>query len=132
LKLTFYDKLLIVSIVIAAIGLLAFNIQHEDVMGQKYVRIYVENELVKEISIDEQMVDEVTIPFGDEHEHEAVLEIKNGRVRMLPMSEDLCPKGICSHTGWISKSYESIVCVPNRILVEFDEREEDELDGVTY
>ncbi len=51
---------------------------------------------------------------------------------MLPLSRELCPRGICSHTGWISRNYQSIVCVPNRIIVAFSDKKLDGVDGVTY
>jgi hypothetical protein len=53
---------------------------------------------------------------------DAVIKIKNmevetskGRVRIK--SSD-CPRQICSHTGWIKSPAQTIVCVPNKVLVE--------------
>lgn len=50
-----------------------------------------------------------------------VLEIKNGGVRML--SAD-CPDHVCVHTGWL-RSGKPIVCLPNKLTVEFADSEED-------
>jgi len=48
---------------------------------------------------------------------EAILDVASGRVRVLPMPDHLCPKHICSKTGWIGKPWQVIVCLPNKIIV---------------
>ena len=42
------------------------------------------------------------------------IEIQSGRVRMLDAD---CPNGECVHQGWISGSNQSIVCLPNRVVI---------------
>ncbi|WP_282433973.1 NusG domain II-containing protein [Desulfosporosinus lacus] len=32
----------------------------------------------------------------------------------------MCPKSICSDTGWIETAYQSIVCLPNQITVRIE------------
>lgn len=131
-KLTFYDKLFIVLLLVVSLGLFLFNFSLAATSGRKYLTVQVNNELVLEHSFDEQTEEVVNFSFGDNHEHEAVLEIKGGAVRMLPLDKGLCPQGICSHMGWISKNYQSIVCVPNRIVVSFSDKNLGAVDGVTY
>jgi hypothetical protein len=64
---------------------------------------------------------------------EASVEIENGRVRMLPISKELCPQGICSHVGWIEHPGDAIVCLPNRLVLTIVGGDEAEmLDGVTW
>ena len=55
---------------------------------------------------------ELTIPgyAGDSY-----LEISDGRVRMV---DSACPDKLCVRTGWISRPGESIVCLPNRVVIE--------------
>lgn len=48
---------------------------------------------------------------------EAILDVAAGKVRVLPMSDKLCPKHICSKTGWIGKPWQVIVCLPNKMIV---------------
>ena len=57
----------------------------------------------------------------EKKEHFAVLEI-SAESPYASLSRELCPRGICSHTGWISRDYQSIVCVPNRIIVAFSDK----------
>jgi hypothetical protein len=58
--------------------------------------------------------------------------IKNESVRMIEMDQNICPRGICSDTGWISKSYEMIVCLPNRITVEIESNDEVYIDDMVF
>jgi hypothetical protein len=48
-------------------------------------------------------------------EHQVGLEINSGRIRIVDSD---CPRQICKHTGWISGQNQTIVCVPNRVLIE--------------
>ncbi len=132
IQLTFYDKLFVVCIL--AVGLIIFmsNFHLDASAGQKYVTVHVDNEFVMELSFNDQTEQTVSFPFGENGKHHAVLEINEGRVRMLPLDPKLCPRGICAHTGWISRNYQSIVCVPNRIIISFSDKKLDGVDGVTY
>ncbi len=46
--------------------------------------------------------------------HLMTVQTKNGAVRV---EESTCKNKICVHTGWISKDGQSIVCVPNRVII---------------
>jgi len=79
------------------------------------------------------------IPYNENEEQKAELEISEGKVRMLPMSRDVCPRGICSEKGWISRGHQSIVCLPNKIVItmrtstaEKEHYENKKIDGITY
>ncbi|MDD3718882.1 MAG: NusG domain II-containing protein [Actinomycetota bacterium] len=43
------------------------------------------------------------------------LEISGGRVRMV---DSACPDKLCVKSGWVSSPGESIVCLPNRVVIE--------------
>ncbi|MBC7248501.1 MAG: NusG domain II-containing protein [Actinobacteria bacterium] len=47
----------------------------------------------------------------------STLEVRGGRVRMV---DSACPDKLCVHTGWISRPGESIVCLPNRVVIEIE------------
>lgn len=44
----------------------------------------------------------------------AVIQMENDRVRV---KSSTCASQDCVHTGWISKAGQSIVCLPNRLVV---------------
>lgn len=57
-----------------------------------------------------------------------VLEIKDGVARM---KEANCPDQICVNQKAISKEGESIICLPNKIVVSIAGGQKNELDAVT-
>lgn len=97
-----------------------------------YVVVEIKGEVVKELEFpsgDETKIVEVDVPRG-----EAEIVLENNRVRVKEMPTDVCPRGICSATGWIEHQGETIVCVPNQMTVYIEgatEEEEREKDGIT-
>ncbi len=136
MKIKIADYIIVGIILFSGLAGLWFNVQEAGAVGQKYAVIYLENEQIAELSLTPGVVSEYTFNFGPSGEYTAKVEIDDGKIRMLPMGEDLCPRGICAHTGWINYSYESIVCLPNQIRIAFVEdtleRDDLDLDGVTY
>ena len=55
-----------------------------------------------------------------------ILEITGGKIRMKEAS---CPDQICRKQGWIKSRGESIICLPNKVVITLEGTEE-ELDGV--
>lgn len=54
--------------------------------------------------------------------------IKDGKVDMV---EANCPDHLCVHQKAISKNKESIICLPNQLIVQIVSQDEAELDAVT-
>ncbi|NLG85256.1 MAG: NusG domain II-containing protein [Firmicutes bacterium] len=62
---------------------------------------------------------------------EALLSLENGGVRILPLPRSICPRRICAHSGLIRRPGETLVCVPNRLVVRIvDERRAAAFDAV--
>lgn len=55
------------------------------------------------------------------------IEIKDGRIRV---SDAECPDKTCVHTGWLSSSAMPIVCLPNHLIIEYDDENSD-IDAMT-
>ena len=72
-----------------------------------YVVVMVQNEEIARFSLD---VDGTYDINGGTN----TIEIKDGRVRMLEAS---CPNHLCIHQGWIRLEGQSIVCLPNKVIV---------------
>jgi hypothetical protein len=88
--------------------------------GQR-VRVFQADHLVADVSLKDARL--LTL-------RGATVEIKDGAVR-IASSE--CPRGTCRHVGWISEPGRSIVCVPNRILIEVAGKQAPApYDAVTY
>ncbi|MFN4217231.1 MAG: NusG domain II-containing protein [Brevinematales bacterium] len=56
------------------------------------------------------------------------IEIKGKRVRML---ESTCRDQICVKKGWISRTGDAIICMPNHVVVEIVGEEKGYWDGIT-
>ena len=56
------------------------------------------------------------------------MEIKQGKVKM---TEADCPDKLCVHQRAISKNNESIICLPNQIVLQIVSQDESGLDAVT-
>lgn len=88
--------------------------------GTKTVEIVAHGNLVEKFTITEDAKNIYSFEFG---KNTGYIEVKDGAVRMLEMDRDICPEGICSKTGWIKKTYETIVCMPNGIIVNIKNNE---------
>jgi len=73
--------------------------------------IFQNNRLLGVYTLDRDQV----ITVGDDARPAMRIEIKGGAIRV---AESDCPKGVCKHAGWIRTPGRSIVCVPNKVLVE--------------
>lgn len=71
----------------------------------------------------------LTIDLSDEEKNYQVngyngpVNIKAGNGKIKVEAEE-SPLHLCSKQGYISKSYETIVCLPNKIYIEIDGEEE--------
>lgn len=113
------DLIIIGLLLLCGLGGFWNNLRQPLHPDQRYAAVYLDNRLVAELSFSVEDAFTYAFTFGPNGAHTAVVEVSGGRLRMLPLGKELCPKGICSHAGWISRPYESIVCLPNRILVVF-------------
>lgn len=57
-----------------------------------------------------------------------VVSIKDGKAEMIDAN---CPDKLCIHTRPAQKNGQSIVCLPNRVVVEVKSTEKDIIDGVS-
>ena len=54
---------------------------------------------------------------------------KEGRVRIARSD---CPQNTCVHAGWIGSAGETLVCVPNQLVIEIVTDTEPEVDAVVF
>ena len=113
------DMLLIIGVIcIAAILYFSHELTGSEDAGQ--VTVTVKGEVQGIYSLDQNQT--VEINHGSN-----VLEIKDGTAKM---SEADCPDKLCVHQRSISKYHESIICLPNKVVVEVTEGEESKFDAV--
>lgn len=120
------DWILIAVVLVAALALWAgiqFS-QGEDVKdgvaivtigGEVYGQYPLDQNLSKTIEVSEDAYN--------------VLEIKDGKV---DISKASCPDKVCVEHHKISKQNQSIVCLPNKVVVTIENGVESDVDSVTH
>lgn len=83
-------------------------------------------ELYATYSLHEDRTLKVPAPNSDDAYN--VVEIKDGKVSV---TEATCKNQVCVRHGEISRSGESIVCLPNRLVVRIENAEGGGYDSVT-
>jgi hypothetical protein len=74
-------------------------------------RVFQDNRLLGTYPLDRDQI----VLIGDKTKPHMKIEIHNGAIRV---AESDCPKGICKQAGWVRTPGRSIMCVPNRVLIE--------------
>lgn len=112
------DILLIFAIIVISMFLIGIIILNNPYNVNREVVIRIDNKVVKRVTL-------ASIKESKQYKFEfnnniGYIEIEDGKVRMLEMDNKICPEAICSDTGWIDKLYQSIVCLPNKIIVTIE------------
>lgn len=112
------DLLLALTVILVAAVIFAFQFFSGNA-GNGKVKITVngENYGIYDLSTDQ------TVNVNETN----YLIIKNGKVRMEQAD---CPDQICVHHKAISRNGESIICLPNRVVVSVENSEVSSLDGI--
>ena len=121
------DIIIIVSLIIISIATSGLIIGKSAKAKSDFVVVSVENKVVKKVPINKN--ETYDFRFGN---NTGYIEVKDKAVRMLEMDKNICPESICSDTGWISKNHQSIVCLPNKIVVSFEQSQDSEVDDTVY
>jgi hypothetical protein len=101
----------ILAVIILTASVVAFLfISGKDSQAGASALLYCDGRLIESYDLSQDQV--VTQQVG---EHQLRLEINTGRIRVVDSD---CPRQICKHAGWISGQNQTIVCVPDRVLIE--------------
>ena len=75
------------------------------------VVVSVDGKEVASFPLDEDTV----FNIGGYHGGENILEVKDGKAHLTDAS---CPDKLCVSMGYINKSGQSIICLPNKVVIE--------------
>ena len=115
------DKILVTILILLGItSLFAINFKRQP--GET-CSIEVSGKLIDRLKLSENQEILVHGPIG-----ETLIKIKNHKVRVTHSD---CPEKICVKTGWIHKTGEFIVCVPNKVIIKIDGEKHDHFDVIT-
>lgn len=115
--------------IVASISFVLLGLRFLPVSGEQIqAQVELEGKIVQIIDLQEVDAGVIAIPFEG---GKAQLEVKQEAIRLLPMPDSICPRKICSHTGWIRRAGETIICVPNRLVIRLTGQGNKQVDAVT-
>ena len=107
------QDIILIAIILTIVGSIAlvFKLTEKDNMNNALV--YYEDKLVLtiDLTLEEQ---EYTV---EGYNGPVKITAGNGKVKV---EDEDSPLHLCSKQGYISKSYESIVCLPNKIVIKLE------------
>jgi hypothetical protein len=109
-----------VLLIIAAGAFFYFNNNRKE--GDKVV-VTIDGKFYKEFPLDKDIETDIEVPGGGSNH----LVIEKGYADITAAS---CPDELCVHQKSIHSDKESIICLPNKVVVEVKGDTESELDGV--
>lgn len=111
--LTKGDKLLIVLVIILSFSSLLYIRYQALSTNEKYISVQVAGEEIKRIILDPKLTGH-TIPIETQYGYN-LIELGDNKVRVI---EADCPDEIDVKQGYISGIGETIVCLPNKLVIE--------------
>lgn len=105
----------IIILIIMGCAFIVFMINNYNASNKRIVTITIENKLIKQEEINDKTSEIIKVPL---HGETIKIDISKGRVRIPRLPDHICPNGICTATGWIKNPGETIVCLPNKMIVE--------------
>lgn len=108
-----HDFKLIIVILLSSLFII-LSVYLLEPKGDKQALVYRSNELVLTIDLSTDSYAEYNV---DGKNGNILIIRSNGKVKV---SEENSPRHLCSKQGWISNSYESIVCLPNEVVIKIE------------
>ena len=115
------NVIFIIILLIASFAMLFFVIMGKQRQKGDKVLIYVNGTLVQEVSLE---VEAEIVIHGNPGDNVLVI-----RDRKDYMKEASCENHVCIQQGEVSRNGETIICMPNQIIVEVS-AEKQEIDAV--
>ena len=112
--------LVIIILVVAGLCLLLHSIVGEK--SADYVTVKVNGKVEGVYSLADDQ--EIKLNGGSN-----ILKIKNGEADMVWAD---CPDQLCVKQKAVSKNKESIICLPNKVIVEVDSHKNSQYDAVSH
>ncbi|MFO7152444.1 MAG: NusG domain II-containing protein [Bacillota bacterium] len=126
--LTRGDKILIATILLLALTIFAGFQIYGFTGGKTYAVIEINGKQYQKITLgNDGPKMQLNVPgvIGD-----LVLEVDRDKVRVV--SSD-CPDKDCIRQGWASRPGQTLVCLPNRVVIKIESRDSTgDLDGVSF
>ena len=121
-----YDLLLLAALVLVGLALTAFVLlsRMNSASDGLTVTVRQDNEVIATLPLDEDAAYAVQ---GEDGDTTNLVVIEDGTVHM---EEADCPDQLCVKQGKIRYAGDSLICLPNRVVVEISGEDEQALDAV--
>ena len=113
--------ILLAVALMAYIGIYFYQRLHTD---KAVAVVTISGEEYDRYPLDKDMTEKIELPDGSYN----VLEIRDGKA---DITEASCPDSICVNDRAVNMNHETIVCLPNQVVVEIQNGEEAEVDVLT-
>ncbi len=108
------DVILSVIIILFALSIFLYFIFSEKT-DLKIANVYYQNEKILSIRLDQNENNTYTVKG---YNGDVTIVTHNGKIKV---ESENSPLHLCSKQGFINKSYESIICLPNKIVIKIDD-----------
>lgn len=123
------DKILILVLILASISsIYAVPALLTEQLEGKFVVVSLDGAEIYRIPLEEHPESrffEFDFEYGGEA-YTGRLEMKDGRVMLHRLSEEISPLPIHTDMGWIKESYQMIICLPIKLLVTIEDYKQEE------
>lgn len=123
-RITKFDLLLIGALLIVGLAGLLFVTMYTHKRNGSTVQILTAGKVYGTYDL----TNEKEVPIIIDGTVTNTLQIANGKAKMIKAD---CPDKLCLHQRAIARQGETIVCLPNKIVIEIHGGEQAELDGVS-
>jgi hypothetical protein len=86
--------------------------------------VYEDGRSVEKINVKEDKIIELPLAKG-----KMDIEVNAGRIRI---SDSSCSHQVCVNSGWTSRAHRTIVCVPNKVLIEIKSENDPGYHALAY
>ncbi len=118
-----FDILLIIAITIIAFSVYFFVTKTlKETTTNGVIKVYYKNEVYRTIPLLENNTYKFSTDLGENE-----IEVKDGKVKMINAD---CRDHICLYESPIEYNNESIICLPNKLVVKIENDKESELDSI--
>lgn len=120
------DMILIIVLVVLALGVYLGTTYFQGINTKNAVAVVkIDGEEYGRYPLAEEITERIELPDGSYN----VLEITGGKA---DITEASCPDKICVNHRAVSKKGQSIVCLPNKLVVEIENGEASDVDAITH
>ena len=108
------QDIILITVILLIVGSIALVFKITEKKNMSNALVYYEDDLI--LTIDLTLEEQEYVVNG--YNGPITITAGNGKVKV---EDEDSPLHLCSKQGYISKSYESIVCLPNKVVIKLED-----------